>query len=162
MLIESFNFELIIYLIGGISTIFFLILLIWNIRLEKRLRNLLKGKNAVTLEDTIFVIQNDLKNLENFRLDIEKYLNAVEKRLSRSIQGFHNETFDAFSGMDSGGKSFAAAFLNEKGDGILLSSLQSRDKLRVFAKQIKNYKSEIELGEEEKIALTKAKESCNL
>ena len=47
--------------------------------------------------------------------------------------------------------------LNEDGDGVVLSSLYARDRMSVFAKPIKNNKSEYELSNEEKEVLSKIK-----
>jgi hypothetical protein len=160
-MIELFSIQNIIYLITSLAILLF-IFLIWNIRLEIRMRRLLKGKNAKTLEDSFISMQKDLKGLEDFREEMKKYLRNVEARLSRSIRGVSNINFNAFSGLESGGKSFATAFLNEKGDGVILSSLHARDRVSIFAKEVKSYKTEVELSEEETSALTKAKESCSL
>jgi hypothetical protein len=46
--------------------------------------------------------------------------------------------------------------LNEEGDGVVLSSLYSRERMSVFAKPIKNKKSEYELTVEEKAVLDQA------
>ena len=46
--------------------------------------------------------------------------------------------------------------LNEEGDGVVLSSLYSRERMSIFAKPIKNNKSEYELSAEEKEVLKKA------
>ena len=43
--------------------------------------------------------------------------------------------------------------LDEDGNGVVLSSLYSRERMSVFAKPIKNNKSEYELTAEEKEAL---------
>ncbi|HMO78662.1 MAG TPA: DUF4446 family protein [Candidatus Paceibacterota bacterium] len=149
----------IIYIISGLILVL-IFLLIWNIRLEIKIKRLLRGKNSHSIEDSIIKIQSDLNNLQIFKAEIEKHLINVEKRLSTSIRSVENINFNAFTGLESGGKSFATVFLNEKGDGIILSSLHARDRISVFVKQIKKYKSNIELSEEEKNVLTKAKESC--
>jgi len=158
---ELLTISNIIYLVAGLA-ILLILLLIWNIRLEVKIKRLLKGKNAKSLEDSFVSMQKDLKDLENFEEEIKKYLQNVEARLSCSIRGVSNINFNAFSGLESGGKSFATAFLNEKGDGVILSSLHARDRVSVFAKEVKKYKTEVELSEEERAALTKAKESCSL
>lgn len=156
-----FTIENIIYIILALSLIC-LILLIWVIRLEIKNRRLLRGKNAKDLEDSFMSMQNDIDHLHEFKSEIEKYLMNIEKRLSTSVRGLQNVSFSAFQGLESGGKSFATALLNEKGDGIILSSLQARERVSIFAKQIKGYKADVELTEEEKLALTKAKESCSV
>ena len=158
---DFFNMQVIIYIIIGLSIIC-LFLIAWNIRLEIKNRRLLRGKGARSLEDTFINIQRDLDKFEVFKKEVEAYLINIERRLSTSIRGVHNISFSAFQGLESGGKSFATALLNEKGDGVILSSLHARERVSIFAKQIKNYKSEVELSEEEMEALTKAKESCSV
>jgi hypothetical protein len=53
-------------------------------------------------------------------------------------------------------QSFAIGLLNEEKDGVVISSLYSRERMSVFAKPIKNGKSDYELTQEEKEALQKA------
>ncbi len=135
-------------------------LLIWNIKLHGRLTRLMHGKQAITLEDSFNAMRVDLQKLEVFRNDLEAYLKIVDKRLSQSIRGVEAINFNAFAGAESGGKSFAIAFLNEHGDGVIISSLHTRDRVNVFTKRIAHFASEIPLSEEEEKALTNAKKSC--
>ncbi|HMP67409.1 MAG TPA: DUF4446 family protein [Candidatus Paceibacterota bacterium] len=158
-MINLFDLQIIIYIVLGLSLVF-VVLLIWNIRLEIKIKRLLRGKNAASLEDSFLTIQNELNDFSKFKTEIENHLINVEKRLSTSIRSVQSVSFNAFTGLESGGKSFATAFLNEKGDGIILSSLHARDRISLFIKSIKNYKSDVELSGEETLALTKAKESC--
>lgn len=152
-----------INIIVYVLAILVLILLGWNIHLSWRLKRLSHNKNGGSIEDGLKCIKSDLKELNKFQIDVEKYLEQLEKRVSRSIHGAHNISFNAFKGMDSGGRqSFATALLNEHGDGVIISTLHARDRVNVFAKEIKDFKSIRELSEEEKLALTKAKESCKL
>ena len=50
-------------------------------------------------------------------------------------------------------------FLNEEKNGVIISSMYSRDHISIFSKPIKNLISEYELTNEEREALNKAKES---
>lgn len=155
------NTDINLYLI--ITFIVLIILLvIWIIRLEVRIKRLMRGKSGFNLENSFVDMQKDIDTLIKFRVELERYLKMIEKRVSKSIQGVHNMNFNAFKGMESGGKSFATAFLNENGDGVILSSLHARDRVSIFAKQVKSFKPEIDLTEEETVALTKAREYCNL
>jgi hypothetical protein len=52
--------------------------------------------------------------------------------------------------------------LNEKGDGAILSTLHSRDRVNVYSKEIQGFKSPVMLTEEEVQALTKAQNSLSL
>jgi len=155
------NPQYLLYILAGFALII-IILLIITIRLSIKTKKLTRGKNGVSLEESFFSMQKDIDKLYKSKKDIEEYLRKAEKRISTSIRGFENITFDAFSGMASGGKSFATAFINEKGDGIIISCLNARDHMRLFSKKITSFKSEFELTEEEESALTKAKNSCNL
>jgi hypothetical protein len=81
---------------------------------------------------------------------------AVE-RIARSVRSAGAVRFNPFQSGD--GQSFAAAFLDEKGDGVILSTLSLRERVSVFAKPVKNYASPHELTEEEKAAMRAVQES---
>jgi len=136
------------------------LLIIWIVRLEIRLSRLLIGKNAKTLEDSFVAITQDIKELRQFTKEMERYLGHVETRLKRSIQGVEAVRFNPFKGTGSGGnQSFSASFVNEKGDGIVLTSMYARDRISMFAKPLKAFKSEFELSDEEKESIDKSKDS---
>jgi len=79
----------------------------------------------------------------------------IEKRLRKSVQSVHTVRFNPFKGTGGGGnQSFATSFLNEEGDGVVLSSIYSRDRVSIFAKPVKKHSSEYELSEEEKEAVS--------
>jgi hypothetical protein len=150
------------FYILAILLVLVIVLLIWNIRLEIKTKKLMRGKSGQSLEGSFTSMQNDIKSIEDFREEMRKYLTKVEKRLSTTIRGCENVTFNAFSGLESGGKSFATALLNEKGDGVIISSLHARERVSIFSKSVKNFKPDVELSEEEEVALTNARKSCNL
>lgn len=133
------------------------ILAVWVFVLERRMRRLLVGKNARSLEDTIVALGKDIRALEKFQEDTTTYLIDAEKRIKRSIQGVETIRFNAFKGTGEGGnQSFAIALLSENGDGAVVSSLFARDRMSVFAKPIKNFKSEFEMTEEERKVIKQA------
>lgn len=127
-----------------------------------RLKKFMRGENGKSLEASFVAMQKELDGFFNFKKELEVYIGKLEKRVRKSIQSVENINFSAFKGMDSGGKSFATAFLNENGDGVIISTLQARDRLSVFSKQIRKFKAESILTEEETEALTKARQSCSL
>jgi hypothetical protein len=82
----------------------------------------------------------------------------VESRLRRSNQAVETIRFNAFRDSGVGGnQSFATAMINENGDGVVISSLYSRERVSVFSKQVSSFNSEIELSEEERKAISGAK-----
>ncbi|MFC1614978.1 DUF4446 family protein [Patescibacteria group bacterium] len=149
--------DILVYIIIAITAIMIL-LLAWNIRLEIRLRRMLLGKNAKTLEDTINTFSNEIESLHKSREEVQNYLKSAEKRIKRSMQGIATVRFNPFKGTGSGGnQSFATAFIDENGNGVVISSLYSRDRMSVYAKPIEKYESEFELTAEEKEAIKKAR-----
>jgi len=141
---------------------FIIILALWIIRLEFRLKDLLSGKNGKSLEDTIVSLKTDIEELGHFRDESIKYLKLIEVRLKRSIQAVETIRFNPFKGTGSGGnQSFSTTLLNEKGDGVVISSLNSRDHVSIFSKPVKKFTSEFEMSLEEKKVVHEAKENLS-
>jgi hypothetical protein len=154
--------DAVIYIISGILVLI-AVLIIWIIRIESKLKTLTRGQNGFNIEKTLKSIEADLNHLFQSKEEIEKFLKKVEHKLKKSIQGVSTVNFKAFQGLDSGGhQSFATAFLDETGNGLIISTLHSRDRVNVFAKEIKQFQASVSLTEEESKALTQAKESCKL
>ena len=125
---------------------------------ERRLGKILKGKSAKDLEDSFEVIEKEYLSIKSFIASVKQYLKTVEDRLQKSVQGVGTIRFNAWKGQGEGGnQSFASAFMAENGDGIVISSLYSRDRVSIFAKPIEKGKSAYELTAEEKEAVEKAK-----
>jgi len=144
-------------LIGSLTVA--LVSLFWAIRLEIKLRKILgeKGKN---LDESILYIRKDVDHLKHFANKSLDNFNVISQKLKKTVSGLETVRFNPFKGNGSGGnQSFATAFVNEDGDGVIVSSLYSSNHVSVFSKPIKNMKSEYELTVEEKTALQKAKES---
>lgn len=136
------------------------ILFAFFIHAEVRINRLTRGKNGASLEDTIALIKKELNDEQRFKREMEHYLTNVEKRLSTSIRTVETLRFNAFRGTGSGGnQSFATAYVNEKGDGVIVSSLNAHDRVSVFAKPVKQWKSELELTPEEKEVLETVRKS---
>ena len=130
------------------------VLLILVIILYMKLRKFLVGIDSKHIGDSLTVVSGDLKDLQKFRKELEAYLTTVESRIKKSVQSVKTVRFNPFKGTGGGGnQSFATAFLNEEGDGVVISSLYSRDHVSVFSKPIKKLKSEYELSDEERQAV---------
>lgn len=150
------NFE--IYATAGAVTII-LLLLFWIIILETKLRKLL-GCRKGTLDDAFDNIRKEVETLKIYKNTASEKFENIDKKLKKTISGNETIRFNPFKGTGSGSnQSFATALINSDGDGVILSSLYSRDHVSIFSKPIKKYTSEYELTEEEKNALQKAKES---
>jgi len=133
------------------------VLMGWLLILERRMKKLLAGKDAQSLESVIRSLGEDIRALEKFQASTTDYMTDAEKRIKRSIQGVETIRFNAFKGNGEGGnQSFAIALLSENGDGAVVSSIYARDRMSVFAKPVKNFSSEFEMTDEEKDAIKRA------
>lgn len=154
-ILNSFSYEDIGFLLALVAV---LLLLIWNIRLEHKLGRIFANGKTKNLDETLAYLKSRTDEYEEFREDLEKYLALVESRLRRSVQGVGTVRFNPFKGNGAGGnQSFATAFVNEHGNGLIISTLHARDHMSVFAKPLKKFESEFELTGEEKDAITRAK-----
>ena len=113
------------------------------------------AKKAKDLEDTIISLEKDTADLKKAKEDMQKDIAVINGKIKKSIRGLETIRFNPFPDQGSN-QSFAIGMLNEEGDGVVVSSLYSRERMSIFAKPIKNKKSEYELSIEEKEALKKA------
>jgi len=127
----------------------------YAIALKIRLRRLALGRNG-SFEESLQILTRENKELKEFRRELEKYLKLAEGRLRGSVQGIGVVRFNPFVSGQGGNQSFAAAFLDERGCGVVFSTLYSRDRVGVYAKPIENGTSTFELSDEEKEAIAKA------
>jgi hypothetical protein len=147
-----------IYALGALALII-IILFIWIIWLQNKLGKLLIGKSK-NLDESFGTLESEIKDLKKFQAKAEDTFKKDDARLKKAISGVETIRFNPFKGDGSGGnQSFATAFLNEEKNGVIISSMYSRDHVSVFSKPIKNLTSEYELTGEEKKALDGAHES---
>ncbi len=126
--------------------------------LAVRVRRLTRGSDGKSLEATIVDMHKKMDMLADFRADSLAYFGDVEKRLNKSVQAIETVRFNPFHGTgDGGNQSFSTAFVSEHGDGVVLTSLYSRDRISVFSKPLVKFASTFELSEEEKEVVTEAK-----
>lgn len=144
--------SILIYIISGLV----LLILLWIIFTEYRFRKFFAGTNAKNLEGVMIKLGNQMKEIQDAEEKIEKHLVVVDKRLDKSIRNIETVRFNPF--VDAGGnQSFAISFINDEGNGVIMSSLYARDRMSIFAKPVINGKSEFELSDEEKEVLEKSK-----
>ncbi len=145
------------YIISFIAIVLIGILIGLVIHLHLKLKKFLAGSDVKNLDGTISEMKKSINDLQIFKKELESYLVSVEARIRRSVQSVSTVRFNPFKGTGSGGnQSFATAFMNEEGDGVVVSSLYSREHVSVFSKPIKAHKAEYELSDEEQNALDAA------
>jgi hypothetical protein len=144
--------SILVYILSGVVVI----LLLWIVLTEHRFKKFFAGTKARNLEDVMIRLGEQMKELKEVEDEINKHLKIVDKRLDKSIRSVETIRFNPF--LDAGSnQSFAISFLNDEGNGVVMSSLYARDRMSIFAKPITSGKSEFELSVEEKEVLDKSK-----
>lgn len=147
------KFEILFYVVIFISILYGITSII---EIKKRLKTLLIGKNAKNLEDTINFLEQEIKKLKEENMEQNQSIKEINQKLKKNIRGIETLRFNPFPDQGSN-QSFAIGLLNEEDDGVVISSLYSRDRMSIFAKPIKSGKSEYELTNEEKKVIEKTK-----
>lgn len=146
--------NILIYIILGLIAIV-IALIVFILLLKSRIDKFMSGKKAGSLEELIGQIFAQNEKITNRQDLIEKGIMNINGRVQNGISGIGIVRFNPFK--ESGGnQSFAISFLNEHGDGVVISSLYSREKTSVFSKPVKGGKSDFELTDEEREAIKKA------
>lgn len=141
-----------IYILSGVIVI----LLLWIGLTEYRFKKFFAGTKARNLEEVMLLLGKQMKELNESQKKINEHLLKVDERLDKSIRSVETIRFNPFEEAGSN-QSFAISFLNDEGNGVVMSSLYARDRMSIFAKPITAGKSEFELSLEEKEVLEKSK-----
>ena len=113
----------------------------------------MKGNSGQSLEQHINTILNEHQiHRQQFNEHVNR-LKTLENKIKSAVRHVSAIRFDALDGMGDGKQSFTLAILDEEGNGAVVSSLNARERVRVFAKPIQNFTSTHELTEEEKRAI---------
>ena len=88
--------------------------------------------------------------------EVNRRLSVLESESKSHIQKIGLTRFNPFREL-GGDHSFSLAVLDSEDSGVVITSLHTRDRTRVYMKEIKKGKSDVEISEEEKKALAKAK-----
>jgi hypothetical protein len=151
--------DILFYIIIGVGALA-LALGVWIAILSSKLAKFMKGKNGTSLENTIVDLIKASSVLHKEQEYAKAHRKELEHKLSQSIGGVGLVRFNPFK--DSGGnQSFACALLDEKGNGVVISTLFSRERMSVFAKPITEFASEHNLSTEETQAIEKTQRSFN-
>ena len=122
---------------------------------ENKIDELLE-KGKIRSFKEIFLSQKE-KN-DDLEVKIKQAFLKIENlnnTLAKTIQKTGIVRFNPFNGV-GGNQSFAIALLDEKNNGFIISSLFTQEGNRVYAKAIKDGKSDHLLSDEEKEAIAKA------
>lgn len=129
-----------------------IILAVWIYTLSKKITKLSAGKKTSSLE-SIIIENNELaKKTKQRQKDNTEKIMRLKNELAKTIQNVSVVRFDALG--DSGGmQSFAIGLTDSHKTGIVISSMYTRNQMKVFAKEITKGESKHTLTDEEKQAI---------
>ena len=133
-------------------------ILAWIFILRVNFKKIFGGSPAggVNLEKILLELrENQNISAVNFE-ELKKRTEILEEALPKNLRKIGLVRYNPFSGA-GGDQSFTLALLNEKNDGLVISSLYGREMNRVYAKPIANGASQYQLTDEEKEAIQNAK-----
>ncbi len=118
---------------------------------------LFRGKKGIDLENVILRHDKQLATFDEEIQELFNIANAINNHARKSLHKIGLVRFNPF-GERAGNQSFALALLNSRGDGVVLSSLHTREGTRIYSKQIiKGQVINNELTHEEQEAIANAR-----
>jgi hypothetical protein len=124
-------------------------------RVDARLRGLTRGDDGADLEGVLGAHLDKVYTLGREVERLNARTGALEAVGPRAFQRVGLVRFNPFE-ETGGNQSFALALLDGEGNGLVLSSLHARSGTRVYAKAIREGRSEAALSEEESAAIKQA------
>lgn len=124
-------------------------------KLYKGYDRFMRGKDMESMEDQVMEQFDRLEILEEADKQKRDELNALRSNMLRVYQKTGLVKYNAFREM-SGQLSYSLALLDQNNDGVLITSMYSREGCYSYAKEVKGGKSSINLSEEEEEALNLA------
>lgn len=148
---------LIIILIVSVLSI---ILLIFNHLKLTKIKNeysefMKKLGNGKDIDENLKSYMEKVQKVEDLNKEIIQYCERLDKTVDTCTQKIGIVRYNAFKDVGSN-LSFTLALLDNNNNGVVLNGIYSRDNSNIYAKPIKDGKSEYVLSDEEKEAIEKA------
>lgn len=137
------------------------IVTLYAMYLDHKIHRFTRGQSGASLEEIMKACVDSVSKIEERNEFISKHALTLDERVSHALRNAQTIRYKAFDANGSN-QSFSIALLNEKGNGVIISSLHSRDRMSTFAKPVQNYESTYELTEEETLTVTDAKKAHKL
>ena len=140
--------------------IWLLVLSYFYYRFLSNYRKLTRGIDVGDIKKVLEKILGRSEDNTKSIKEIIKRIDSIEEKDKKHIQKIGLVRFNPFSEL-GGDHSFSLAILDEENTGVIVTGLHTRDRTRVYVKDIKNGKSGLELSSEEKKALGTAQKGYN-
>ena len=153
---KSTNFLIVILVINVLLLILYICNLVKLKKINKNYKKfMIKIGNGNNIEEMLKSYIENVEKVDKKNQEILKYCNKLDNDISQCIKKVGIVRYNAFKNTGSD-LSFALALLNDNNDGVILNGIYSREMSNIYAKQVKNGKTNNKLSNEEMEALEKA------
>ncbi len=125
------------------------------VQLLRRLAIIGSAARSNDLGGIVIKTEDDVKSLIQDVARLRTRQDDLRREMGQSIRGTGLVRFDAYDDM-GGSMSFSIAFVDEDGDGIVITALNGRSDSRMYAKPVERGESIFRLSDEERRALDDA------
>lgn len=124
-------------------------------KLNKRISRFTTGSDGESLEEVMLKRFSEIRQIVKNEKQQNKDIQTVNDKFLTTFCKIGLVKYDAFKEM-SGKLSFSLALLTENHDGIIITSMHSREGCFTYCKEVTNEESYYVLSEEERLALNVA------
>ncbi|MEN6314016.1 MAG: DUF4446 family protein [Clostridiaceae bacterium] len=152
---ELFDIPIEWFLLIGMNFILILIIFLMNLSNKSKIKKLkakynkfMNGLSNASIEEVLEDCIYKINGLIEKNKELEYQLNEVKRNMYYCVQKVGVVRYNAFDNVGSD-LSFSIALLNDNDDGLVLSSLYSRESSSTYAKPIMGGKSKYAMSAEE-------------
>ena len=157
------NLALVLGVLAALVVLLLVVVLVQAMRLgraTRAYRDVARDADGASLHDLLAGNASAVERASERMSDIEAMHSAIDERTRRSLQHIGMVRFNPFDDTGSD-QSFAIALLDDRRDGVVISSLHGRTNTRLFAKPVADGGSSHTLSDEESQAIRIAVEGTS-
>lgn len=159
-LIEFLNQYNVLITMGLIILVFVLIIvvitsLISTSKMKDKYRKMMKGTNNKNLEELLINSIDKIDDMEEITNEVKAMCNKTSDIVTSCVQKVSMQRYKAFEDIGSD-LSYSIALLDGNNNGVIITSIYSRNESITYAKPIDNGISRYDLSEEESTVLHQA------
>jgi hypothetical protein len=152
------DWNLVVFFIPFIALVAALVALVFSIIMYVRVYKIFRSASSTDIEKLLKLHTKTLEDFVTFKAESTNYLKSLDDRIKKKMINASTVRFNPFKGEGIGGnQSFSVSLADEEGNGVVITSMHTRERTNVFAKPLQNWKSEYELSEEEMQAIKNQK-----
>jgi hypothetical protein len=148
------TFDYLVVILTALVSIEFLLIAFFYFKYKNLVESVSRGDLIKLLDNITQIEKKNSKEIKTLFSEIRR----LDEEMVYNIQKVGFVRFNPFREL-GGDHSFCIAILDRNDNGFLLTGLHTRERTRIYAKEISKGKSLVDLSAEEKKALTNAQKS---